>query len=78
MPRIDNYDFSEITIDGEYIDSDVIILRDRVLKDWRRLEEHKLQIRDVRDYLLEDTDYYVVIRASYYGLINVDSDVIYE
>jgi len=78
MPRIDDYDFSEITIDGEYIDSDVIILRDRVLKDWRRLEEHKLQIRDVRDYLLEDTDYYVVIRAGYYGLINVDSDVIYE
>lgn len=56
----------------------MIILRDRVLKDWRRLEEHKLQIRDVRDYLLEDTDYYVVIRTGYYGLINVDPDVIYE
>lgn len=77
MLKIDSYDFGEIVINGEYIDSDVVILRDKVLKNWRRLEGHRLQLQDVRDYLLEDVDY-VVIGTGYYGMLKVDPDVVYE
>lgn len=77
MPRIDSYDFGEIVIDGEYIDSDVVILRDKVVRDWRRLEGHRLQLPDVRDYLLEDADV-IIIGTGYYGAMRVDEEVIKE
>lgn len=77
MPRIDSYDFGEIVIDGEHIDSDIVILKDRVIKNWRRLEGHRVQIADVRDYLLEDADT-IIIGTGYYGVVRVDADVVDE
>lgn len=77
MPKVDSYDFGEIVIDGEYIDSDVVILRNRVIKNWRRLEGHRLRLQDVRDYLLEDAEV-VVIGTGYYGAVRVDEEVVKE
>jgi hypothetical protein len=44
---IDGYDFGEITIDGKTYTSDVIIYKDRVDDNWRRIEGHRLSLSDV-------------------------------
>ena len=79
MPQslIEYYDFGYIVIKGKGYDHDVVITPKRVVSDWWRLEGHRLQIPDVRDYLLEDVDA-VVIGTGYNGLMRVDSDVIEE
>jgi len=74
-PRIDYYDFGVIVIDGKEYRSDVIITPKKVISDWWRLEGHRLQIPDVRDYLLEDVDE-VVIGTGYDGMMSVDNDVV--
>jgi len=73
--RIDYYDFGVIIINGKEYRSDVIITPKRVISDWWRLEGHRLQIPDVRDYLLEDADE-VVIGTGYDGMMSVDNEVI--
>jgi len=72
---IESYDFGSIVIGGKTYSSDVIVLPNRVIDDWWRLEGHRLQVPDVRDYLLEDVDA-VVIGTGYYGMMRVDDEVI--
>lgn len=75
QPRIEFYDFGIIVIDGKEYRSDVIITPRGVVSDWWRIEGHRLQLPDVRDYLLEDVDI-VVIGTGYDGLMRVDEDVV--
>lgn len=77
QPLIDYYDFGYIVIGGKEYKHDVIITPKRVVSDWWRLEGHRLQIPDVRDYLLEDADV-VIIGTGYNGLMRVDDDVVDE
>ncbi len=72
---IEKYDFGLIVIDGKTYSSDVIVLPNRVIGDWWRLEGHRLQVPDVRDYLLEDADA-VVVGTGYDGMMRVDDEVI--
>ncbi len=75
QPLIDYYDFGVMVVGGREYRSDLIITPKGVVSDWWRLEGHRLQIPDVRDYLLEDVDY-VVIGTGYSGLMSVDEDVV--
>ncbi len=75
QPKIDYYDFGVMVVGGKEYRSDLIITPKKVVSDWWRLEGHRLQIPDVRDYLLEDADE-VVIGTGYSGLMSVDDDVI--
>ncbi len=77
QPLIDYYDFGHIVVGGKSYSHDIIITPTRVVSDWWRLEGHRLQIPDVRDYLAEDVDA-VVIGTGYNGLMRVDSDVVEE
>lgn len=72
---IEGYDFGSIIIGGRTYSSDVIVLPDKVIDNWWRLEGHRLQIPDVRDHLLEDVDS-VVIGTGYYGMMRVDDEVL--
>ena len=72
---VEKYDFGLIVINGKTYSSDVIILPSKVVDGWWRLEGHRLQIPDVRDYLLEDVDA-VVVGTGYYGMMRVDDEVI--
>ena len=72
---IEKYDFGLIVINGKTYSSDVIVLPNSVIDDWWRLEGHRLQIPDVRDYLLEDIDA-VVVGTGYDGMMRVDDEVI--
>ena len=77
QPLIEYYDFGYIVVDGKSYSHDIIITPSHVVSDWWRLEGHRLQIPDVRDYLEEDADV-VVIGTGYNGMMYVDSDVIEE
>lgn len=48
-PTVASYRFGEIIITGQAFCSDVIILPDRVLSGWRRLEGHVLRPEDLAD-----------------------------
>ena len=47
MTRIDHYDFGRIVIDGREETRDLIILPDRVVRDWWRQEGHVLVVDDL-------------------------------
>jgi hypothetical protein len=47
-PKIDSYKFGQIVIDGQSYTSDVIILPDRVIAGWWRIEGHSLHTQDLQ------------------------------
>jgi len=76
QPRIQHYDFGEMVVDDRVYRSDLVILPSgRVVSDWWRLEGHRLQLPDIRDFLGEDFDA-VVIGTGYSGLMRVDQEVL--
>ncbi|MCD6278046.1 MAG: Mth938-like domain-containing protein [Desulfurococcales archaeon] len=75
QPLIDDYDFGVMIIRGKVYKKDLIITPKAINDEWWRIEGHRLQIADVRDYVLEDVDA-VVIGTGYDGLMSVDDEVI--
>jgi hypothetical protein len=53
MPAIDGYEFGRVTIDGREETRDVIVLPDRVVRDWWRKDGHGLVLDDLHDVLEE-------------------------
>jgi len=77
QPTIDHYDFGVIVVGGREYRSDIVITPTRVVDNWWRVEGHRLQIADVRDFIAEDYDV-VVIGTGYNGYMRVDREVIEE
>ena len=50
-PKIDAYNFGRIVIDGQVYRQDVILLPDRVLPNWWRVEGHSLTLEDLQQAL---------------------------
>jgi hypothetical protein len=46
-PKIDAYQFGKIVIDGKTHHRDVIVLQDRVIGNWWRIEGHTLALEDL-------------------------------
>lgn len=49
MPRLEDYSFGRIVVDGEEQTSDVIVLPNRVYTNWWRQEGHSLAIEDLSE-----------------------------
>jgi hypothetical protein len=49
MPRLEDYSFGRIVVDGEEQTSDVIVLPNRVYTNWWRWEGHSLAIEDLSE-----------------------------
>jgi hypothetical protein len=47
MPRLSDYSFGRIIVDGEEQTRDLIVLPDRVVTNWWRREGHSLAIEDL-------------------------------
>ena len=76
QPKIESYDFGSIVIEGVEFNRDVIISPSRgVISNWWRREGHRICIEDIKDFLYENVDA-VVIGTGYYGMVEVDKDVI--
>ena len=53
MGKIEDYRFGHIQVDGEELLRDVIVLPDRVVRNWWRRDGHGLVLEDLED-VLED------------------------
>ena len=70
MPEIQGYRFKEMTVDGEVITRDLILLPDRVVRNWRRQEGHRLSAADLQ-VVLEAKPEVLIVGTGAHGLVRV-------
>lgn len=71
MPRIEEYGFGHVTVDGRRETRDVIVLPERVLRGWWRREGHGLVLEDL-DEVLEELPERLVVGTGAYGQLRPD------
>ncbi|MCD6363351.1 MAG: Mth938-like domain-containing protein [Synergistetes bacterium] len=74
-PKIDSYSFGEIIIDGVKYKSDVVVSPVGVFPNWWRLEGHKLQLEDLKDYLSKVVIDVLIAGTGASGLMKVSDEV---
>jgi len=60
MTRIDHYEFGRIVVDGREETKDLIVLPDRVVRNWWRRDGHALVLDDLVEVLDELPSHLVV------------------
>jgi len=66
VPRIEDYRFGHVVVDGKEQRRDVIVLPDRVVSDWWRAEGHRLALADL-DEVIEELPERLVVGTGAYG-----------
>ena len=74
MPRVDDYGFGRIVIDGKTYNHDVILFWDGEIVKWRRKEGHSVCLEDV-GRILEKKPEIVVFGTGKYGVMKVREEV---
>jgi hypothetical protein len=77
MARIDHYDFGRIVVDGREETRDLIILPDRVVRDWWRQEGHALVVDDLRE-VLDELPAHLVVGTGADGRMRPDPETIQQ
>ncbi|MDP8970463.1 MAG: MTH938/NDUFAF3 family protein [Actinomycetota bacterium] len=75
MPRITDYSFGRVVVDGEEHTHDVIVLPDRVVGDWWRQDGHRLVLDDL-DEVLEDLPERLIVGAGAQQRMQPDPDAV--
>jgi len=65
VPKIDSYRFGRIVIDSKAYEKDVILLPERVIAGWWRLEGHRLHPQDLLEVLADRPEVLVVGQGAY-------------
>jgi hypothetical protein len=73
-PRIEDYRFGKIVVDGEEYGKDLILLPDRVVSGWWREDGHRLAVADLDAVFEAGPDVLVVGRGAY-GRMRVPDEV---
>jgi hypothetical protein len=71
MPRIEDYRFGHLLVDGKEQTRDVVVLPDRVVSDWWRADGHQLVLADLGD-VLEELPERLVVGTGAYGQLRPD------
>ncbi len=71
MARIDAYQFGRIVVDGQQETRDLIVLPNRVVRNWWRQDGHSLVLNDLQDVLEELPDQ-LLIGTGAHGQLNPD------
>lgn len=74
-PKIDAYEFGRITVDGREYRADVIILPERVVADWWRVEGHGLAPEDLKEVVAAEPKLFIVGTGSY-GAMSVPAHTV--
>ena len=74
QPRIETIRFGKIIIDGHAYNRDVIVLPDRVLPNWWRVEGHLLSYEDLQQALMAPPEV-LVIGTGIFGRMQVPDEV---
>jgi hypothetical protein len=77
MPRIENYRFGHVVVDGKEQNRDVIVLPDRVLTNWWRADGHRLAFADLDD-ALDELPESLVVGTGAYGQMRPDPETLNE
>jgi hypothetical protein len=77
MPRIEDYRFGHVVVDGKEQRRDVIVLPDRVVSDWWRADGHRLALPDLDD-VLEELPERLVVGTGAYGQMRPDAEALNE
>ena len=71
MARLENYNFGRLTVDGEEETRDVIVLPERVVRNWWRREGHALVLDDL-DAVLDELPARLIIGTGAQGQMKPD------
>lgn len=71
MARIESYSFGRVTVDGREETADVIVLPERIVRNWRRRDGHSLVPKDL-DEVLEELPGRLVIGTGANGRLHPD------
>ena len=71
MSRIGGYAFGRVTIDGREETRDVIVLPDRVVRDWWRRDGHSLVMADL-EAVAAELPRHLVVGTGAYGRLRPD------
>ena len=74
-PRIEDYRFGHIVVDGEGYRHDLIILPDRIVSGWWRKRGHVLRTDDLDAMFEADVDLLVVGQGSF-GMMKVPQETV--
>ena len=75
MPAIEEYRFGRVVVDGEEQTGDVIVLPDRVVRNWWRADGHKLVLSDLDD-VLEELPEHLLVGTGAYGQLRPDPETL--
>ncbi len=75
MPRIDEYSFGRIVVDGEERTRDVIVLPGRLVTNWWRANGHGLVLADLAG-VLEDLPERLLIGTGAYGRMRPEPETL--
>src|SRR5215216_3100428 len=75
MARIDHYEFGRIVVDGGEETNDLIILPDRVMRNWWRQDGHALVLDDLVE-VLDDLPSHLVVGTGADGRMRPDPDAV--
>jgi hypothetical protein len=75
MPQIEEYSFGRIVVDGEEETRDVILLPGRVVRNWFRLDGHRLVFEDLED-VLDELPERLVVGTGAYGRMTPTADTL--
>ena len=65
QPKIEQYRFGRVIVDGQTYTKDLIIEADGVIENWRRVSGHSLAIDDLAEVLKAKPDMLVVGQGSF-------------
>jgi hypothetical protein len=75
MPAIEDYRFGRVVVDGEEQTGDVIVLPDRIVRNWWRADGHRLVMSDLDD-VLEELPEHLLVGTGAYGQLRPDPDTL--
>jgi hypothetical protein len=75
MARLRDYGFGRVTVDGEELTRDVIVLPDHVVRGWWRRDGHALVLEDLAE-VIDDLPPRLVVGTGYEGRMVPDPSAV--
>jgi hypothetical protein len=77
MARIDQYEFGQIVVDGRQGTRDLIILPNRMVRNWWRRDGHVLVLDDLVE-VLDELPFHLVVGTGADGRMRPDPDTVQQ
>jgi len=72
---IESYTYGKMVVDGQTYTEDVVVYPDRVEAKWKRKDESKLDVEDVRPLIEKDKPEVLVVGTGKHSLLKISREV---